>query len=929
MLHVDEAELLAKLREPGEFVYLARQVDDEVAEQVADLDIDGISFIEEPKRYYPAGDMATSLLGEVGVDGNGLSGVELRYERELEGEPGELIREVDPEGNTIPAGRQHVDPAEPGDDLVLTVDRGHAVRDRGHPRPPLARTGVEGRRRHRERPRDRRDPGAGQHGARPQDRPGGQHRQRPGGHRQLRARVGQQGDHAGRRPRGGRRHARHHDQRARHPAGRRPHLRRPHSHPTEDYTVTRILAESSNIGTIKIAQQLGTDRIDEYLRRFGFGEQTALGFPHEYTGELLPPEEWWGTSIGSIPIGQGISVTAMQMLEAYNTIANDGVYLPPSLLAATLDDDGERQPAEQAAPRRVVSPTTAEQVRACWPRSSTTAPAPRPRIEGYEVAGKTGTARKPQPGGGYEGADGRYHYVATFAGFVPADDPQLSIIVVIDEPTTAPYAGDVAAPAFAEIGRYALRHLQVPPAEAIGPATATGERVRSDPAAAPAPAAGRHHDHRAPPPRPPPPATTVPAGRHDDHRRRWGADHRRPTHHARRGRGHRPPDRRDDGAPGRPSGPTGRLTWTSASCWRPCPRRSAPAWSTTRRAPRPRTGRRRAGDRGHRRHPRHPGRGPGRAVLLRARAAQADGHDLAAAAVDAGAVALLVDHPQCRPRRGRAPGAGAGRARGDGPGGGAFWGRPSEHMYVVGVTGTNGKTTVTHLLAAVLDAPVCPCDRHRHADAAPAPPPRPPSCRPPGRGGGRGGRRRVAMEVSSHALELHRVDGTWFAVAVFTNLSQDHLDFHDTMDDYFAAKARLFEPDLRRPGRRQPRRPLGPPPARRPVGDPRRRRGRPPTPRTSELPAPTAPRSRWRGQRGRAARSPAASTWPTPWPRPTPPLALGLAPAPSPPGLARGAARSPGRFEPVDDGQPFTVLVDYAHTPDGLDQALAARPASW
>ena len=110
-------------------------------------------------------------------------------------------------------------------------------------------------------------------------------------------------------------------------------------HPTESYSVTRILTESSNIGTIKLAQMLGKDRLDTYLRRFGFGTKTALDFPNEAAGQLLHPEDYSGTSIGSIPIGQGISVTAMQMLEAYNVLANDGVYVPPQARAG----DGRRR----------------------------------------------------------------------------------------------------------------------------------------------------------------------------------------------------------------------------------------------------------------------------------------------------------------------------------------------------------------------------------------------------------------------------------------------------------------------------------------------------------------------------------------------------------------------------------------------------------
>src|SRR5690606_1851562 len=150
------------------------------------------------------------------------------------------------------------------------------------------------------------------------------------------------------------------------------------------------------------------ERLDEYLRRFGFGTDTGLGLPHEENGDLLDLDQWSGTSIGSIPLGQGISVTAMQMLFAYNVIANDGVYVPPSLVAATRDTEGERHPVAPGESQRVVSPTTAAQLRAMLSEVITNGTGEAAAIEGYDVAGKTGTARKPQEGGGYTDAEGNY-----------------------------------------------------------------------------------------------------------------------------------------------------------------------------------------------------------------------------------------------------------------------------------------------------------------------------------------------------------------------------------------------------------------------------------------------------------------------------------------------------------------------------------------
>jgi cell division protein FtsI (penicillin-binding protein 3) len=244
-------------------------------------------------------------------------------------------------------------------------------------------------------------------------------------------------------------------------------------HPTEHWTPTDILVASSNVGTIKIAEQLGKDKLDAALRRFGLGTPTGLDFPHETRGRLLDPDEWSGTSLGSIAIGQGISVTAMQMLGTFNVIANDGVYVAPRLVDAVVRPDGTKHELPAPARRRVVSEATARMVGTMMTKvvSEQTGTGTRAQVPGYTVAGKTGTARKPMtpslPDDGYRDLQGRYHYVATFAGFVPAEKPELSIIVVIDEPDPSKggyFASDVSAPAFAELARYALRLYDIPPA---------------------------------------------------------------------------------------------------------------------------------------------------------------------------------------------------------------------------------------------------------------------------------------------------------------------------------------------------------------------------------------------------------------------------------------------------------------------------------
>ncbi|HEX5945346.1 MAG TPA: penicillin-binding protein 2 [Acidimicrobiales bacterium] len=487
ILGIEVSELRARLSENVRFVWLARQVEDNVADAVRELDIPGVILFDEQSRFTPSGDLATSLLGTVDRDSTGVSGIELAYEELLSGESGRLVVERDLQGRTIPAGRHHIDPARPGHDLILTVDGALQYEVENVLQEYVTAAGARG-------------------GIAIVSNP------ETG---EVLALANQQRDEA---------------TGVVHNTGNNlavtqnyepgsvnkvitvaaaleeglvtpeqvisvPSSLRVADHTYEDahpgnLTVTDIVAQSSNVGTIKLAQELGGERLDEYLRRFGFGRDTGLGLPHEENGQMLPLENWSGTSIGSIPLGQGIGVTAMQMLFAYNVLANDGVYVPPSLVAATRDAEGERHPVAPEDSRRVVSPTTAAQLRAMLTEVIDQGTGEAADIEGYDVAGKTGTARKPQPeGGGYENPDGSYDYIATFAGFLPADDPKLSIIVVIDEPANGYYASEVAAPAFAEIGRRAARTMAVAPSlpEEQAPlaiSTADG-RVRATPAAPP------------------------------------------------------------------------------------------------------------------------------------------------------------------------------------------------------------------------------------------------------------------------------------------------------------------------------------------------------------------------------------------------------------------------------------------------------------
>jgi cell division protein FtsI (penicillin-binding protein 3) len=454
--------LATKLGGDAKFAYVARRVTDEVADEVADLDLPGIFFLDEPKRFTPAGDLGRSLLGQVGVDNEGLSGLELQYDDLLTGDPGELVIEKDPDGRTIPGGERQLEPAQRGDDLVLTIDRSMQYETERALSDQITAKGAKAGVAIVTRPGTgeilalanlARDPDSGKVKA-VGNNMGVTAVYEPGSVNKVItvAAALEEGlvspstelvvpDHL----------------------QVSDHLFTDHDpHPTAPWSVTRILTESSNIGTIKLAQMLGKDRLDTYLRRFGLGARTDLGFPNEAPGILLDPEKYSGTSMGSIPIGQGIAVTALQMLEAYNVLANDGMYVPPKLVMETVDGDGTSHAPSVAEPHRVVSESTAARMRDMLANVVAEGTGTRGGITGYTVAGKTGTARKPI-NGGYQDAQGRYHYVATFAGFVPAERPELSVIVVIDEPSGDIYGGSVAAPVFADLAQYGLRLFRIPP----------------------------------------------------------------------------------------------------------------------------------------------------------------------------------------------------------------------------------------------------------------------------------------------------------------------------------------------------------------------------------------------------------------------------------------------------------------------------------
>jgi cell division protein FtsI/penicillin-binding protein 2 len=223
---------------------------------------------------------------------------------------------------------------------------------------------------------------------------------------------------------------------------------------TVNYSVAQILAHSSNIGAITLAELLGKTRLSRWISRFGFGHTTGVDFPGESPGIVLPPDKWSGSTIGNVPIGQGIAVTPVQMAAAYAAIANRGVWSRPHLVDHVA---GGGRPSLHR--HRMVSERVATEVMSMLKDVVAEGTGQFAAIPGYQVAGKTGTAQKPDSHGGY--ATDRY--VASFVGTVPASRPRLVVLVTVDEPQGAIWGGVVAAPAFQQIARFGLQYLELPP----------------------------------------------------------------------------------------------------------------------------------------------------------------------------------------------------------------------------------------------------------------------------------------------------------------------------------------------------------------------------------------------------------------------------------------------------------------------------------
>jgi cell division protein FtsI (penicillin-binding protein 3) len=457
ILHKPGDELLRRLaqRDTG-FVYLARNVPMKRAQRAQQIRTDGLQFIPQYSREYPRAWMASQLLGSVGTDGDGLSGLEYRYNRQLRGADGERKLVRDALGDTI----EMREPTRtvPGEDLRLTLDAN--IQD--HTEQVLAQVGEmwhpKGATALVMDPRDGSilalanwpRVNANKLFEAPRyamtDRAVGATYE-PGSTFKAFTVAGALEDGK---------------VTPTTPFALPPVLQvadrtitDAHARGWETRDVAGILRESSNVGAALIGRKLGARRFDEWVHRFGFGKPTGVDLPGEESGIVLPYADYSGSTAGNMAMGQGLAVTPMQMGAAYAAIANGGVLRPPHIVASV---GGRRQPVPKG--HRVISEQTASSLRTMLegvlgPGGTATGAA----IEGYELGGKTGTAEKPDEHGGYS----KTKFVASFVGFAPAAHPRLLVAVMVDEPQGDIYGGTVAGPAFKAITSFALTNLRIAP----------------------------------------------------------------------------------------------------------------------------------------------------------------------------------------------------------------------------------------------------------------------------------------------------------------------------------------------------------------------------------------------------------------------------------------------------------------------------------
>ena len=467
ILGISAPELGARLLGDRGYVVLKKSVTAGVWQQIAALRIAGITAERTSDRVYPAGNVGGNVIGFTGADGVGLAGIELTNDKTLSGHPGEWTYERGATGQQIPSGAGSTTPAVLGSSVQLTINRDLQWKAQDALAAQIRATGAEwgvvvaidvktgevlaladsGT-------VDPNTPGASSEAAR--------------GSRAI-SNVFEPGSTA---------------KVVTMAAALETGLATPtsqytvpytfttannqtfhdsHPHPDLKLTLAGVLAKSSNAGTVMIGQDIPQQVRYDYLSKFGFGTATGVGLPGETNGILHPVNKWDGSMKYTVLFGQGVSVNAIQATQVYATVANGGVRVQPHVIKGYVDSNGIVTAPQLAAPVRVVSEKTANELLLMLESAVDDGTGTLAAIPGYRVAGKTGTAQAADGKGGMTGI------VASFIGVAPADNPRIVVSVILSNPKTAIWGGEVAAPVFKDVASYALQYLGVPPSAPAPP----------------------------------------------------------------------------------------------------------------------------------------------------------------------------------------------------------------------------------------------------------------------------------------------------------------------------------------------------------------------------------------------------------------------------------------------------------------------------
>lgn len=446
------------------FRYIARQIEPNLAKQISELEIAGVRTESEERRMIPGGTVGLGILGQTDIDGIGISGLELQFNELLTGTPGERTREIAHGGRSIAGSEMLIEPI-PGTDLVTSIDLSLQFAAEQALLKQVTAVGGEGGQVIIMRTNgDIVAMASVERGA------DGYVRVSRGNWAAVGAyepgSVAKVISVAGALNEGVVDEGTWMDVADNYRCTRDPNvapLRDARPHATVSMNPRKILSESSNVGTIMISRRMEYAQLYHYMTAFGLGSPTGLGFPNESAGILKPWEKWEGTERCTVAYGSGFAATPIQMAAAVNVIANNGVHADPRLVTHLVDTDGSLVELPPSATREVISPETARTMQSMMKEVVCNGTAKAAQVDGLSVAGKTGTSYKTQPNGTYFNERGTRDYYVSFVGFFPAENPEVTVLVAVDEPQHGTSGGQSAAPLFQQLVPVIVTELGIQP----------------------------------------------------------------------------------------------------------------------------------------------------------------------------------------------------------------------------------------------------------------------------------------------------------------------------------------------------------------------------------------------------------------------------------------------------------------------------------